>query len=492
MSFNLCNRLGKTIKIKILTLNDTYQTNYYGRWAQKALDIISAEQDPETIYVKVFGGDFLFPSKYSSIIQGHDMILASNSSDFDIIGIGNHEFDGGQPVLNELASMSNTPLLCSNLQPDVLERLNMKNNISFVKNDVKFGGVAFLTQDTPQLTTGAKGLVFENLDYVFDTQRDFLLSCDVRILAFHDDIQKIYDYLDTRPENKKLVDAIVCGNQHIVFADYIERPDYKIPVVEMGQDAFGIGYIELDYNKCFKCLTNSFVEVQLIPPTYPQTPEIQILTAWVEEISAPYFIKTIGVVKNYALNGLRNIIRTQEANMGDLVTDAYLYTGTSRIEAPEGNIFAITNSGSIRNNSIIPIDFNVTGETVYAIVPFANNVIALEIIGRSAVNSLLNYLATTSFSKRGSGGWLQISKNLVFNYQTKTYELTTGTQSETDPFYLLLTDFTANGGDGYTELIKYKRLAIDLPTQLSLIEYIEKPLDGIISYTNDYTRIILP
>lgn len=43
MSFNLCNRLGKTIKIKFLTLNDTYETKYYGRWAFKANEIIQNE-----------------------------------------------------------------------------------------------------------------------------------------------------------------------------------------------------------------------------------------------------------------------------------------------------------------------------------------------------------------------------------------------------------------------------------------------------------------
>lgn len=43
------------------------------------------------------------------------MVLASNASNFDVIGIGNHEFDNGQPVLAELASMSSQPLICSNL-----------------------------------------------------------------------------------------------------------------------------------------------------------------------------------------------------------------------------------------------------------------------------------------------------------------------------------------------------------------------------------------
>ncbi len=492
MTFNLFHNLGKTIKIKFLTLNDTYQTNYFGRWAQKADEIIQNETDPKTIFVKVFGGDYLFPSKYSLILDGHDMVLAGNASKFDVMGIGNHEFDDGQATLSELALMTDTPLICSNLSLDVLSNLNMKVNTSFVKNGIKFGAVGYLIQETPQLSVGARDLKFENIDYVFDTQKDFLLSSDIKILVFHDDVEKIIAYLDLNPERKKLVDVIVTGHQHVVFTAYVDRGDYKIPIVQMGQDAFGLGYVELEYNVCFNRLTNSFVEVQVIPPTYPETPEIDLLTKWVDEVSAPFFKQTIGVVKDYPLDGLRATVRNQEANLGDLVVDAFLFTGNNTpLDCPRENIFAITNSGGIRNNSVLPIDFQITGETVYTILPFQNDLVALEIIGRTNVNNLINYLATTSFSKKGSGGWLQISKNLVFNYQTNTYELVGGTQGETDKFYLIVYDFLSIGGDGYTELQKLRKLEIDFPSQNSLIEYILS-LGGTVSYTNVYTRIILP
>ncbi len=492
MHFNLFNNLGKKIKIKFLTLNDTYQTNYFGKWAQKADEIIQNEIDPSTIFVKVFGGDYLFPSKYSAILDGHDMVLAGNASKFDVMGIGNHEFDEGQAVLSELALMTEQPILCSNLQKDILSQLNLKDNTSFIKNGIKFGAVGYLTQETPQLSIGAKDLTFEDITYVFDTQKEFLLSSDIKILIFHDNIQNIIAYLETHPEKKKLVDVIVTGHQHIVYTGYIDRGDYRIPIVQMGQDAYGLGYIEIEYNECFKCLTNSFVEVQVIPTDYPQTPEIDLLTKWVDEVSAPYFKQTIGVVQEYPLDGLRSTVRNQEANMGDLVVDAFLFSGQQTpLGVPLENIFAITNSGGIRNNSVLPIGFNITGETVYEILPFKNDLVALEIIGRTNVNNVINYLAATSFSKKGSGGWLQISKNIVFNYQTGTYELVGGTQGETDKFYLMVYDFLAGGGDGYTELQKLKKLDLDIPSQNSLIDYIGS-LGGVVSYTNVYTRIILP
>jgi 2',3'-cyclic-nucleotide 2'-phosphodiesterase/3'-nucleotidase/5'-nucleotidase len=480
----------KNIKIKILTLNDTYQTNYYGRWTQKANEIIDNEKDTSTIFVKVFGGDFLFPSKYSFILDGHDMILASNASQFNVIGIGNHEFDGGKPVLAELALMSNTPLLCSNLDLFVLSQLNMKDNYSFTINNVKFGAVAFLTQETPQLSNGSRDLKFESIKYVFETQKKFLLSSDIKILVFHDNIERIIEYLEFYPCDKELVDVIVTGHQHIVYAGYIDRPNYRIPIVQMGQDAFGLGYIELDYNTCCKRIVNSFVDVKVIPPTLPETPEIELLTKWVQDISAPYFQLTIGFVRDYPLNGLRQFVRNQEVNMGDLVADSFLYTGlVSSISAPKENIFAITNSGSVRNNSVLPIGFEITGEYIYTILPFQNSLVAIEIIGRSNVNKLINYLALTSLSKKALGGWLQISKNLFFDYITNTFELIDGTQGETDKFYLIVTDFLADGGDGYTELTKLKTLLIDVPVQNSLINYIGF-LGGNVSYTDVYTRII--
>jgi hypothetical protein len=101
---------------------------------------------------------------------------------------------------------------------------------------------------------------------------------------------------------------------------------------------------------------------------------------------------------------------------------------------------------------------------------------------------LINYIAEVSLSKQTLGGWAQISKNVVFDYVNHQYSLIGGSDSETDLFYLIVTDFLSNGNDGYTELKNYDRLLIDIPCQIALINYI-KFLNNI-SYTTYYTRII--
>ncbi len=90
----------KEVTVKILEINDTYQANYFGRWGQKALDIINSNTTPDTTFVKIFAGDYLFTNKYSSIMEGHEMVLSSNACDIDVGSLGNHEFDNGTDTLH--------------------------------------------------------------------------------------------------------------------------------------------------------------------------------------------------------------------------------------------------------------------------------------------------------------------------------------------------------------------------------------------------------
>lgn len=388
--------------------------------------------------------------------------------------------------------MSNSPILCSNLDPETVKQLNLKVNYKFSKNNIKFGVISYLTQETSQISIGAKNLEFKDLDYVFNNQKKFLSSCDIKILLFHDNIQVIKDYLEANPKNKYYVDIIVTGQEHIKVAEYIERNNYRIPIVQAGENANGLGYIELKYNTSCKKIKSSFVEVKDIQNQTPETPEIKLLTEWVNKVAEPYFNQTIGVIKNYPLNGVTSFVRNNESNIGDLITDAYLFTGNQYpLEGPIENRFSVTNSGTIRNGTILPIDYNITGKTILEITPFSNILVALKIIGRDNVNKLLSYLGQTSLSKKSTGGWLQVSKNLSFNYKTNKYELIGGTQGSTDVFYLIVNNFLADGDDGYSELTKLTKFAIDVPVQTSLINYIGN-LQGIVSYPEQGNRIVLP
>ena len=81
-----------------------------------------------------------------------------------------------------------------------------------------------------------------------------------------------------------------------------------------------------------------------------------------------------------------------------------------------------------------------------------------------------------------------------FNYVNKKYELLGGSENETDIFYLVVTDFIANGGDGYNELKTLKKIEVNEPVQNATIQYINSlPKDGELGkivQPNTQTRII--
>ena len=487
--------INNNYKIKFFTSNDTYETKYFGKWANKVDEIISSENDLNTINIKAISGDFLFQNKTSSILEGHDIILATNVVKFDFMGIGNHEFDQGLNVLNALSSMSCSPLLCSNLDKVDLETINALDNYSIIKKDISFGCVSFCTPETSFLAISAKDLKFKDMDYVLNKNEDFLKNSDIRILLFHDNIDNIIKYFELNPSKLYLIDVIITGHQHIIYNGYIKRDDYQVPVIQASEDAEVVGLVEINYNKHKKILTNMSNKFIEIPPDFPQKQEIKEISDWVDKISKPYFEKKIGIIKEYPLNGLRTDVRSIETNLGDLIADANLST-IRKIspEIPSKNIFSIINSGSIRNYSELPINFEIKGETVFEIIPFSNNVVAFEIIGRTSTNKLINSLAEKSLGNRTSGAWLQISENLKFDYINNKYELIGGSTSETDKFYAVTYNYIGNGGDGYEQFKDLKELEYDIPSQNSLIEYIEsfpgEPLSEIIykSYDN---RIII-
>ena len=203
------------------------------------------------------------------------------------------------------------------------------------------------------------------------------------------------------------------------------------------------------------------------------------------------FNLVIGKVINYDLNGIRTIVRSNETNLGNLVSDSLLYAGLITFtNIPKENIFAFVNSGSIRNNSILYKNTDLKVSDVYTAIPFAEIYQGIEIVGRTAVNNFLNYIGTRSLSQRGTGAWLQITQNMEFNYKTKNYILKGGSENETDKFYCIVTTFIANGGDGYTELPKYKIIDTKVKSHQNLINYI-KYIGGSVSYSDTKTRLII-
>ena len=164
------------------------------------------------------------------------------------------------------------------------------------------------------------------------------------------------------------------------------------------------------------------------------------------------------------LNGERNVARTQETNLGNLITDAMEdYASKKFSHRPD---FAITNGGGIRAS----IDKGkVTQNDIITVLPFGNLISQIKVKGSDVKKAFEHSLSAPTESKNGkpqltaNGGFLQVSKSIRigFDMDKKSGDRVTDIQiinhdtgkfEKLDPnktYYVATNDFTANKGDGY-------------------------------------------
>ena len=165
--------------------------------------------------------------------------------------------------------------------------------------------------------------------------------------------------------------------------------------------------------------------------------------------------------------------RTEETNLGNLCTDAFIYI--------TGADVALTNGGGIRA-SIEPGD--ITYGDLNTVYPFANIVVTLDIEGADLLAALEH---GTSAAPEASGGFPQVSGisfelHLAEDEGSRVKNVMVGDEPlDPEKTYSLATnDFTAIGGDGYDMFGKYPITAEFGALDEALVEYISEALGGII------------
>ncbi|MGD9193555.1 MAG: bifunctional metallophosphatase/5'-nucleotidase, partial [Desulfobacterales bacterium] len=215
-----------------------------------------------------------------------------------------------------------------------------------------------------------------------------------------------------------------------------------------------------------------------------------------------------------ALDGIRKNVRAKETNAGNLVADSLLsearrLSGDFGVTAPA---IALTNGGSIRNNTILPAG-TITERDTYDIVPFPNFLSVFEKVSVTTLKDLLENAVSRidtvgNPAGSGTGRFAQVSGfSFEYNPSRQAIEIdnngnivTPGERvtrlildDETiliddgsivvDPSYSLAIatiDFLARGGDQYPfGDLPFTNLYITYQEALS--HYIRQGLGGVIT-----------
>ena len=496
---------GKTV---ILHSNDVHGA-LTGYAYMPKLKVFYQEAGAEVIVVDA--GDFTQGNPYVSLSKGHSAIDLMNAAGYDVVTLGNHEFDFGYAQLMANLKDASFKAICANVYlkgttDPILEPSTIIETASGLK--VGFFGMETpeaATQVNPALITEIDFSTFDNLYTAAQTAVDGLSEADVVIGLCHlgiDSESAVNGYRSTDLlEHVNGVDFVIDGHSHTTMT-VGEKGE---PIQSTGTQFATIGVVVIDNE------TKTIVDNYLHPVSYlSQDEKVAEMAAGImaevdEVYGAPFATSEI------VLNGERDPgNRTEETNLGNLITDAMVWSVTHEggIEQFEpSHIVGITNGGGIRA-TLQPGPISM--KDINTVLPFGNTVAVVYVTGAE----LLEVLEASTFcTPKAIGGYPQTSGikwtiDTTAEYdQGEVYTTISGGESSYfapasikrvtiesingEPFdpeatYAVVTNnFCAVGGDTYNVFknayVAGSTFDTSIPMDEAVMQYITNALNGTIT-----------
>ena len=495
---------GKTVILHSNDVHGAIDGYAYVAQARKTFEDLGAD------VIVVDAGDFTQGSPYVSLSKGHTAIEMMNAAGYDVVTLGNHEFDFGYDQLMANLKDGNFQAICANVYKDG-EPILPASTILETASGLKVGFFGMETPETatkvnPGLITGITFSTFDDLYAAAQAAIDGIKDeADLVIGLCHlgiDDESVVNAYRSIDMLAKVTgVDMVIDGHSHTVMT---AGPNGE-PVQSTGTRFANVGVVVIDNE------TKSIEDNYLLPVIYlKKDADVdavaqEIITAVDEEYGAVFATTEV------KLNGDRAPgNRTEETNLGDLITDAMVWSVVKEggIEQVEPNqIVGITNGGGIRA-TIEAGDISM--KDINTVLPFGNTVAVIYVTGSELLEALE---ASTFLTPSAIGGYPQTSGiewtidttvefdqgELYLNadgtettyYAPASIKRVTITAINGEPFdpeatYAVVTNnFCAAGGDTYNVFMRaYNEgsgFDTNVPMDEALMNYISEELGGKIT-----------
>ncbi len=359
----------------------------------------------------VDAGDAIQGGPVGALTRGSAIVELMNALGYDYMTLGNHEFDYGIPRLLELAKDLNTTIISCNV-------LHTKDNSTFFPpyaiKEIQGVKIAFVGITTPETLTksvptffqdaagkyivsfaeGGKGMDLYNIvQKNVDAAR--AQGAHVVIALAHLGMDKESIPWDTPSvvANTSGIDAFIDGHSHTLLENtfYKNKEGKKVVITQTGSRLKALGKISIDPK-------THALKAEIIKEIPEKDAATQELIASINDTLAHILEENVGesavALQTRNAEG-ETIIRHQETNLGDLVTDAFRVALDADV--------AILNSGGIRASiNQGPITFR----NVIDILPFGTDAVSVQITGQTLLNAL--EMGAHSYPKP-NGGFLQVS-----------------------------------------------------------------------------------
>ena len=458
-------------------------------------------------------GDYSQGTVYVSVNKGKDAVTMMNAAGYDVATIGNHEFDYGYAQLKSNLNSAAFDVVCANVLQDgnpVFDAYTMIN-----KGGVQ---VAFVGLETPEAQTKANPALIQGLTFLagdemyaaVQTQVDAAKTAgaDIVIVLTHLGVDSSSEPNTSYDLYKKVhdIDFIIDGHSHTVMT---KGPEGE-PIQSTGTALNNIGVITID-NATKKIESNELIPIWHTEevdgkevPVYDYTKSDETVAnaakAIIDPIDADYDQKFAESAVD--LNGAKAPgNRTEETNLGDLITDAMMWAIKTKAPGVDmNNAVAITNGGGIRA-AIAKGD--ITKKDVNTVLPFGNTLAVVYVKGSELLEALE---VSTYCTPKSLGGFpqfagMEVELNTACEYDANdttypgstyfgpksinriTIKTVNGKAFDKDATYAVITNnFLAAGGDTYYAFAAAQtQFDTGLPLDEILMEYITVELNGVVT-----------
>lgn len=422
------------------------------------LDELRADH-PDNLVINA-GDEFQGTLFYS--FYGPEKVAESvNLLEYDIMTLGNHEWDGGDEELGLFLNNLTFPVVSANVES---EYENLKDNIKKYHIFEEYGVavIGATTETTPGISSVGELTTF--LDPIPEIQRvvyEIRNTTDItRIIAL---THLGYDVDKRLAAETEGLSLIIGGHSHTPLGP-MPNPlgDYPTIVNNVNGDEVFIvtayrwgeylGYIDMTWDADGKPLAYNGAPAHLTNTT-AQDAEVQALVdAWrgpFEEFAA----EVIGVTEN-ELD--QTTCQQGDCLLGQVMADAMLeYRLNQTVGLPARPDFAFINAGGVRAT----IDAGeITRGEVLTSFPFGNAIVELTLTGAQLWDILEGAVSRINQNNgRPITSWFQISDNIeiLYNPDRQPGEILRrvtigGELIEEDRQYRVVTlDFLAGGGDNF-------------------------------------------
>ncbi|CDM59188.1 MULTISPECIES: bifunctional metallophosphatase/5'-nucleotidase [Rhizobium] len=353
-------------------------------------------------------GDNFQGSLFYTTYKGAAEAEVLNDMKFDVMTVGNHEFDDSEDGLATFLDKVQFPVISANVLAGDGSKLGDRIKPSLVLDvgGQKIGIVGAVTNDTEELSSpGPKVMIADDVQTITAAVEDLKKQGVNKIIALtHVGYPRDLAAIAKIPD----VDVVVGGHSHSLLSNtdpkaegpyptMVDNPGgYKVPVVQAASYSKYLGdiVVTFDDNGVVKGAKGDPI---LIDSSFMPDPT---LTARIAELAKPIEElreKVIGS-SQAPIQGDRTVCRVEECSMGNLVADAMLDRGKS-----QGMSIAIQNGGGLRAS----IDAgDVTQGEVITVLPFQNTLATFQLTGADIRKALENGLGKI---EEGAGRFPQVS-----------------------------------------------------------------------------------